>query len=64
MAVEDVGTKPEQTLDDQISQQYRTVCDVDLQSIRIERRKTTEYFELGRLATSRQEQLGYGSWGD
>ena len=36
---------------------------LDLDSIRIERRKTSEYFELGRLATALQDEIGYGNWG-
>lgn len=55
--------QPQQTLADQFGQQYRVVCQSDLDSIRIERRRTSAYFELGRLAAALQTAVGYGNWG-
>ena len=63
-SAEDVDAIPQQMLADDFHQQYLVVCECDLQALSLERRRTTEYFELGRCAARLQDQLGYGNWGN
>ena len=62
------GLAPETVGDDltaTFARQYQAVCKIDeaVAHLEIKKRRTPEYWELGRIAAQLKEKLGHGKWG-